>query len=123
MESTLTFPDDLAFFGFEVRNINTNITAPAYEVVVNLTLHRSGGGNFSLVGVPPPHLPISNYTYSNGVTFTLLNMTLYTNDYDGYGGYVSCPDLDIVIHYTWEIFIDGAFLYSEEGTIVTSGTP
>jgi len=120
MESTLAYPDDLAYFRFEVENINTNITAPGYDIVLNLTLYRSGGGNFSLVGIPSRYLPISNYTFSDGITFTLLNLTIDPNDGTIGGGYVSCPDADIVIHYTWDLFIDAELIYSKGGTIITS---
>lgn len=119
MESTIIFPDDLAYFRFEIENINSNITAPGYDIVVNLTLSRSGGGNFSLVGIPSRYLPISNYTFSDGIIFTLFNITLDPNDLDGYAGYISCPELDIVIHYKWDLIVDDELIYSEEGTIIT----
>lgn len=120
MESTIPLLDDFAHFRFEIENIDTNITAPGYDVVVNLTLLRVGGGNFSLVGIPSRYLPISNYTFSNIIIFTLLNMTIEPNDLDGYGGYIYCPDLETSMYYKWELFIDAGLIYSEEGLITTS---
>ena len=120
MESEMTYPDDLAYFHFNINNTNTNSSAPGYQVVVNLTLWRSEWENYSLVNYPLVY-PISYNNLSNGITFTLLNTTLKASD--GYGGHVYCEEPNIIFFYRWEVFVEDLLLYSEEGQIDTGPFP
>ncbi|MFX1489513.1 MAG: UPF0182 family protein, partial [Promethearchaeota archaeon] len=59
MEDTMVLPSDLARFRIELENFNESVSAPAYNVKVNLSLYREGGGIFDVI-VPPVLYPLEN---------------------------------------------------------------
>ncbi|MCK4285112.1 MAG: UPF0182 family protein [Candidatus Lokiarchaeota archaeon] len=124
MENSMILPDALASFRIELENFNESLGAPGHSVQVNLSLYRVGGGNFSIL-VSPNLYPLENATYGSGnytgITFTLINTTLYSGEGIILNGFVISYTADITIRFKWFLIVDSITIYtSEEGLISVS---
>ena len=117
MEYSMILPDDLASFRIELENFNESIFAPGYNVKVNLSLYREGGGNFSII-VPPTYYPLENATFTagiySGINFTIIDVILYSGEGLILNGFVNCTTSDILIRFRWTLIVDGLVIYSSE---------
>ncbi|MFW9784011.1 MAG: UPF0182 family protein [Candidatus Heimdallarchaeota archaeon] len=124
MENSIVLPSDLASFRIELENFNESIIAPGYNVKVNLSLYREGGGSFSVL-VPPVHYPLENATFSDGVftgiNYTLVDEILYSGEGLIFNGFVNCTTQDIIIRFKWILIVDDVVIYTsvEDFIIVT----
>ncbi|MFX1570962.1 MAG: UPF0182 family protein [Promethearchaeota archaeon] len=124
MDNSMTLPNDLASFRIELENINETITAPGYNVEVNLSLYRDGGGSFSVL-VPPTYYPIENKTFTHGmysgINFTLIDNILYSGEGVILNGLVNCTISDIIIRFKWILIVNNEIIYtSQEDFIIVS---
>jgi hypothetical protein len=126
MENSMILPDDLASFRIELENFNESLLAPGRSVQVNLSLYRVGGGDFSIL-VSPNLYPLENATFNNvplnytGITFTLINTTLYSGEGIILNGFVNTTTPDITIRFKWLLIVDSSTIFtSEEGLISVS---
>jgi hypothetical protein len=124
MDNLMTLPNDLASFRIELENLNETITALGYNVQVNLSLYREGGGIFSIV-VPPSHYPLENKSFSygvySGINFTLIDDILYTGEGLILNGLVNCTTGDIIIRFKWILIVDNIIIHvSEEDFILVN---
>ncbi|MHA2391093.1 MAG: UPF0182 family protein [Promethearchaeota archaeon] len=114
MENSMILPNDLASFRIELENFNESILAPGYNIKVNLSLYREGGGNFSVL-VPPVHYPLENATFSvdpfTGVNFTLVDDILYSGEGLILNGFVNCTTQDIIIRFKWILIVDDVVIF------------
>jgi len=121
MENSIILPDDLARFRIELENFNESISAPGYNVRVNLSLYREDGGVFSIV-VPPTYYPLENATFNygiySGINFTLINATLYSGEGLILNGFVNCTTSDILIRFRWTLIVDDVIIYSSEENFI-----
>ena len=122
IDNMMTLPDDLASFRIQLENFNETISAPGYNVKVNLSLYRIGGGNFSII-IPPNLYPLENisYTYGDysGVNFTLVDDLLYSGEGIILNGFVNTTRTDILIRYKWILIVDDIIIYSSEENYIT----
>ncbi|MHA1884515.1 MAG: UPF0182 family protein [Promethearchaeota archaeon] len=117
METTLNLPNDLAEFRIELENFNESILAPGYDIKVNLSLYREGGGNFSIL-VPPSHYPIENSTFTQGtfigINYTLVDTILFSGEGLILSGFVNTTTPDILIRFKWTLIVDNIVIYRSE---------
>jgi len=124
MDNLMSLPDDLARFRIELENLNESIVAPGYNVKVNLSLYREGGGVFSVI-VPPVYYPLENKTFSygvySGVNFTIINGTLYSGEGLILNGFINSTTSDIIIRFKWTLIVDNFIIHvSEEDFILVT---
>ncbi|MFX1478061.1 MAG: hypothetical protein ACFFCI_08010, partial [Promethearchaeota archaeon] len=122
MEDTIALPSDLARFRIELENFNESVSAPAYNVKVNLSLYREGGGGFDVI-VPPVLYPLENATFTDGVftgiNFTIVDEILYSGQGLILNGFVSSATSDIIIRYKWMLIVDDIVIYSSPEDYIT----
>ena len=122
MDNSMTLPNDLASFRIELENFNESVSAPGYNVKVNLSLYREGGGDFSIL-VPPIHYPLENTTFNygvySGINFTLINDTLYSGEGLILNGYVNSTTSDIIIRFKWTLIVDDVVIYVSEEDFIS----
>ncbi|MEJ2249679.1 MAG: UPF0182 family protein, partial [Candidatus Lokiarchaeota archaeon] len=124
-ENSITLPDNFASFRIQIENINTNFSAPGYNVMVNLTLYRAGVGNYSLI-LPSDLYPIENSSYvENGFTgtrYTIVNDLFNSGEGRIINGYIGWTggNGEIFFRYRWELFINGTRYHYEDGKILVS---
>ncbi len=124
MDTSMSLPDDLARFRIELENLNESIIAPGYNVKVNLSLYREGGGVFSVI-VPPVYYPLENKTFSygvySGVNFTIINDILYSGEGLILNGFINSTTSDIIIRFKWTLIVDNVIIHvSEEDFILVT---
>ena len=122
MENSMILPDDLASFRIELENFNESIFSPGYNVKVNISLYREGGGFFSII-VPPIYYPLENATFTtgiySGINFTVIDKILYSGEGLILNGFVNCTTSDILIRFRWTLIVNDEVIYtSEENYIV-----
>jgi hypothetical protein len=109
--------NDLAEFRIELENFNESILAPGYDIKVNLSLYREGGGNFSIL-VPPSHYPIENSTFTQGtfigINYTLVDTILFSGEGLILSGFVNTTTPDILIRFKWTLIVDNIVIYRSE---------
>ena len=122
METTLNLPNDLAGFRIELENFNETILAPGYDIQVNLSLYREGGGNFPIL-VPPSHYPIENSTFTQGIfigiNYTLVDTILFSGEGLILSGFVNTTTPDILIRFKWTLIVDDIVIYRSEESYIT----
>ncbi|MBY8984552.1 MAG: UPF0182 family protein [Candidatus Lokiarchaeota archaeon] len=122
IEDAIVLPDDLASFRIELENINESLGAPGHSVQVNLSLYRVGGGSFSIL-VSPSLYPLENATYDSGnytgITFTLINTTLYSGEGIILNGFVISYTSDITIRFEWLLIVDSITVYTSEESLIS----
>jgi hypothetical protein len=122
METTLNLPNDLAEFRIELENFNETIVAPGYDIKVNLSLYREGGGNFSIL-VPPSHYPMENSTFTQGtfigINYTLVDTILFSGEGLILSGFVNTTTPDILIRFKWTLIVDDIVIYRSEEAYIT----
>ena len=121
MENSIILPDDLARFRIELENFKESILAPGYNVKVNLSLYREGGGVFS-IEIPPTYYPLENATFNygiySGINFTLIDDILYSGEVIILNGFVNCTTSDILIRFRWTLIVDDVVIYSSEENFI-----
>jgi len=121
MDNSMTLPDDLASFRIVVENLNESITS-GYDVKVNLSLYREGGGVFSVI-VPPVYYPLENRSFSygvySGINFTLINDILYSGEGLILNGFISCTTSDIIIRFKWTLIVDNEIIHVSEEDFIS----
>jgi len=115
MDNSMTLPNDLARFRIELENLNETILPQAYyNITVNLSLYRVGGGDFSIL-VPPYLYPIENYTFDtgtfSGTNFTLIDDKLYSGEGLILNGFVNCTTQHIIILFKWTLIVNDIVIY------------
>ncbi|MFX0000972.1 MAG: UPF0182 family protein [Candidatus Hodarchaeota archaeon] len=122
LENSMTLPNDLANFRIQLENMNETILAPGYDVEVNLSLYREGGGLFSVL-VPPVYYPLKNTTFTHGVysgiNFTLIDTTLYSGEGIILNGLINCTTSDIIIRFKWFLIVDNVIIYISEEDFIS----
>ncbi|MFX0177791.1 MAG: UPF0182 family protein [Candidatus Hodarchaeota archaeon] len=126
MDSTFIFPSEFGNFRIVLENFNETITAPGYDVQVNLSLYTTNPFlNFS-VFVPPNYSPTINSSYSfsdgennfYGVNYTLINTTLFSGEGLILNGYLNCTQGLVIIKFKWILIVNTIEVYvSEEDNI------
>ena len=122
MENSMILPEDLASFRIELENFNKSITGPGYNVKVNISLYREGGGVFSII-VPPSSYPLENATFTtgiySGINFTIVDDLLYSGEGLILNGFVNCTTSDILIRFRWTLIVDDVVIYSSEENYIS----
>ncbi|TKJ22519.1 MAG: hypothetical protein CEE43_06410 [Promethearchaeota archaeon Loki_b32] len=114
MDNSMTLPNDLAGFRIELENFNESVSAPGYNIKVNLSLYREDGGDFSIL-VPPYLYPIENYTFDtgtlSGINFTLIDDILFSGEGLILNGFVNCTEQHIIILFKWTLIVNDIVIY------------
>jgi len=122
IENLMSLPNDPASFRIEIENFNETLSAPGYNVKVNLSLYRKDGGNFSIL-VPSNLYPLENASFNygvySGINFTLVNDILYSGEGIILNGYVNSTITDIIIRYRWTLIVDDIIIYASEERFIT----
>jgi hypothetical protein len=124
IDNSMVLPNDLASFRIIIENFNESLSAPGYNVKVNLSLYRDGVSDFSIL-VPPVYYPLENATFSTGVfsgiNFTLIDGVLYSGEGLILNGFVNTTTPDIIIRFKWILIVDNVVIYTsiEDFIIVT----
>lgn len=123
MESSMTYPSDLAKFTINLQNLDTNFSAPELQVKVNLSIYSSTTNNVDYNLVIPPYLyPIENSTYidgSNTVTnFTVVDTSLYFGEGLVLNGFVNTTKGNIIIFYKWTLIVNDAIIYTSPENLI-----
>ena len=113
----------MAAFSIAILNIDTNVSAPGVNNVLNLTLYSTHADAIYNLSLPPSKQPLANSTFNNGthygINFKMLNETLIFGEGILYGGSINCSKGNIVLYYKWELIInDGEATYTEFGSII-----
>ncbi|MFX1407521.1 MAG: UPF0182 family protein [Promethearchaeota archaeon] len=122
MESSFIFPSELGSFRVLLENFNDTITAPGYDVQVNLSLYTTNPFlNFSIF-VPPSYSPIVNSSFNftdgvnnlYGVNYTLINTTLFSGEGLILNGYLNCTQGLVKIPFKWILIVNSIQVYVSE---------
>ena len=121
IDNIITLPDDLASFRIQLENFNETIDAEGYNVKVNLSLFRVGGGNFSILVPPSTIIENSSFIYGaySGMHFTLVNTTLFSGEGIILNGFVNSTRTDIIIRYKWTLIVNDIIIYTSEEKFIT----
>jgi hypothetical protein len=127
MDDTLTYPDDPANFVITLQNLDLNWSAPGLDVKVNLSIYSSTSHNVGYDLILPHDLyPIQNTTYIDGpytrVNFTVVDTTLDFGQGLVLNGFLNLntTKIDIIIHYEWNLIIDGEMKYTYTSYLLTN---
>ncbi|MHA2123240.1 MAG: hypothetical protein ACW990_18740, partial [Promethearchaeota archaeon] len=122
MEDSINLPSDLAAFRIELENFNETILAPGYNIQVNLSLYREGGGIFSIL-VAPGHYPLENSTFSQGtftgVNYTLVDTILFSGEGLILSGFLNTTTPDIIIRFKWTLIVDDIVIFRSDEALIT----
>ncbi|MHA2006188.1 MAG: UPF0182 family protein [Promethearchaeota archaeon] len=122
MDNSMILPNDLAGFRIVLENFNESLLAPGYNVKVNLSLYRRGGGDFSVL-VPPVYYPLENSTFIDGdfsgINITLINVVLFSGEGLILNGFVNTTiQEDINIRFKWILIVDDIVIFRSMEDII-----
>ena len=117
MGESINFPDDLAKFNITLQNFDSNYTAPALQVKVNLSIYSATTNNVDYdLKLPQNLYPVENFTYIVGsdtfVDFTLVNTSLYFGQGLVLNGFLNTTIGDINIYCKWTLIVNDEIFYT-----------